>query len=135
MTEDNREREADSREAGSADVRARLDERARRANERDRVADERDVIADERDQLADERDRVADVRDWQLSQDRSPRPERQRREALKQARRANEREGARIGRLEAGLAREDADRSRAAAKLDYETARGELEPGDPDRTG
>ena len=53
---------------------------------------------------------------------------------LKQARQANERDRARIDRLEAGLAREDADQERQATKLDYETARSELEHANTDGT-
>ena len=116
--------------AGVERLRGSLEFRSRCAGERDRVADQREVIADERELLADERDRIADVREWQLSQARAPRPadaQRQRRETLKRARQANGREGAWIDRVEAGFDREDADRARHAAKLEYETARAELE--------
>lgn len=129
MTNGNREPEAVPPKAATERLRGILDLRAHRADERDRMADEREAIADERDQLADERARVADVREWQLSQARAPRPDdvqRQRRESLMQARQANERDRARIDRLEAGLAREDADLSRQATKLEYETARKKL---------
>ena len=138
MTERKREPEAGAPDgAGVERLRGHFEDRARRADERERVADRREAIADERDQLADERGRIADVREWQQSQARAPRPgdmQRRRRETLRQARRANERDRAGIDRLEAGLAREDTDRHRQAAKLDYETARSELEHDNTDRT-
>lgn len=125
MTEERRELNA-----GVERLLQQLESRALRAEERDRVADERDATSDEREQLADERDRIADVREWQLSQARAPRPGDMRRrsgEMLKQARRANERERARIDRLEDGLARSDADEQRQAAELEYRMARHKLE--------
>lgn len=139
MTEGNGEPEAGAPEAtGVERLQGYFDERARRADERDRVADQREAIADERDQLADERERIADVREWQLSQARAPRSvdmqRRRRGEMLKQEGHAGERDRARTDRLEAGLARDDADRQRQVAKLDYETARSELEHNDTDGT-
>lgn len=136
MTEGERESQASAANAASVDrLHGRLDERERLADERERVADERDRIADERDQIADERGRIADVRDYQLSQARAARPrdtQRQLQEILKRARQASERDSARIDRLGAELARQDANRQRNEAVIEYDTARSELARGNSD---
>lgn len=133
MTKRDREPQESAPNAASVDrLHGRLGERERRADERERVADERDRIADERDQIADERARIADVRDYQLSQAWAPRPgegQRQRQEILKRARQATDRSRARIDRLGAELARDDANRQRIEAGIEYATARSELERG------
>jgi hypothetical protein len=138
MTQGNRDPEAAAPDAVSAErLRGLLEERAHRADERDRVADEREVIAEERDQLADERERIADVREWQQSQARAPRPgdmQRRRHEVLKRPRHANQRDRARIDRLEARLARDDAAQQLQADQLEYDTIRGQLGRDNPDST-